>query len=70
MFKGKEVYPRSVTEKNEAICSYHIRFYLVLTSDGVSFNKAIEKLISKDTLVNYCISPNIVNSTSKYDYKP
>ena len=54
-FNGKQVYPRSVTERNKALYSYNNHFCLNWTSDGVSFKKAIEELQSNFTMVVNCI---------------
>ena len=55
-FNGKEVHPRSVTERNKALYSYNNHFCLIWTSDGVSFSKAIEELKVNITMVNNYIA--------------
>ena len=51
-FKGKEVYPGSVTEKAEALYSYANDLSLIWKSDSVSFSKVFEELKSKFTILN------------------
>ena len=40
-FNGKEVCPRSITDKIKARCSYNNHFCLIEKSDGVSFFKKL-----------------------------
>ena len=38
-FNGKEVYPRSVTERNKALFSHNNHFFLIWKPDSVLFNE-------------------------------
>ena len=43
-YDGERVFPRSVTEKNNALFLYNNHFCLIWKSEGVSFNQAIKEL--------------------------
>ena len=43
-FDGERVFPRSVTDGNNALYLYNNHFCLIWKSKGVSFNKAIKEL--------------------------
>ena len=68
-FNGKEAYLRSVTEKNEALCSCTNHLCLFWESDGVSVEEAMVEIQTKITIVNNRTSPNNANSVFRYEYK-
>ena len=43
-FDGLRVFPRSVTDRNNALFLYNNQFCLLWISEGVSFNQAIREL--------------------------
>ena len=49
-FDGIRVFPRSVTDRNNALFLYNNRFCLIWRSEGVSFYQAIKEL--KDNIKN------------------
>ena len=69
-FDGVCVFPRSVTDRNNALFSYHNHFCLIWKCEGVSFNKAIEELKDNFKLVDNFITEENVNSHLKYEITP
>ena len=69
-FNGKEVYFRSVTERNKALISCKKPFCLIWESNGVSFNEALEELKTKFTKANNYMSFDNVNSFFQNYHKP
>ena len=47
-FLGKDVFPKSSTEKNEALYANNNLFCLNSKSDGVSFKRTIEEIKSEN----------------------
>ena len=69
-FDVERVFPRSATERNNALFLYNNQFCLIWKSEGVSFKDAIKQLKDKFKIVdNYIIEEN-VNSHFEYIYKP
>ena len=47
-YDGSRVFPRTVTDRNNALFLYNNHFCLIWKSEGVTFNQAIKEL--KDNL--------------------
>ena len=43
-YDGERVFPRSVTDRNNALYLYKNHFCLIWKSQGVSFNQAVQEL--------------------------
>ena len=69
-FNGKEVYPRSVTERTKALNLYNNNFCLIWKAQGISFNKTIEELKINFKIVDNVISQDNVDTYFRNDYKP
>ena len=61
--------PRNTTERIRAMFSYNNHFCLVWKSEGVTFDKAVEELISKFINVDNCLSQDNVSGYFGYIYK-
>ena len=69
-FDGERVFPRSVTERNNALFLYNIHFSLIWKSEGVSFSQAITELKDSFKIVDNYITEENVKSLFEYIYKP
>ena len=59
-FDGERVFPRSVTERNNALFLFNIHFYLIWKSEGISFHQANEELKDDFKIVdNYKTEENV-----------
>ena len=69
-FDGIRVFPRSVTDRNNALFLYNNHFCLIWKTEEVSFNQAITELKDNFKIVhNYKTGKN-VDSHFKYEYIP
>ena len=59
---GVRVFPRSVTERDNALLLYNNHFCLIWKSEGVSFNQAVKKLKDNFKGVDIYITEENVNS--------
>ena len=66
---GERVFPRSVTERNNALFFYNTHFCLIWKSEGVSFNQAVEELKDKFKKVDKYITEENVTFHFEYKYK-
>ena len=64
----KEVWLRNITERNAVLKLYNNHFCLLWKSEGVSFNKAKEKLERNFKIVDKYIAEESVNSHFEYIY--
>ena len=69
-YDGERVFPRSVTDRNNALFLYNIHFCLIWKSENISFNKASKELKDNSKIVDNFISEENVNSHFKYDFIP
>ena len=67
-YDSERVFPRSVTDRNNALFSYKNHFCIIWKSEGVSFNQAIKEL--KDKIVDNYITEENVHSQFKYEFIP
>ena len=67
---GERVFPRSVTNRDNALYLYNNHFCLIWKSQGVSLNQAIQELKNNFNLVDNYISEENVNSHFKYEFIP
>ena len=69
-FDGYGVYPRLVTNRNNALYLCNNHFCLIWKSQGVSFNQAIRELKDNFKMVDNYISEENVTSHFKYEFIP
>ena len=69
-FDGERVFPRSVTERKNALFLYNNHFCLIWKSERVSFNQAIKELKDNSKRVDNYITEENVNSHFKYEFIP
>ena len=72
-FDGTRVFPRSVTDRNNALFLHSNHFCLIWKSEGVSFNQAIKELKDNFEIVDLfskCITEEIVKDHFKYEFTP
>ena len=55
-FGGERVFPRSITDRNNALYLYNNHFCLIWKSEGVSFNQALQELKDNFKIVDNYIS--------------
>ena len=67
---GERVFPRSVTNRDNALFLFNNHFCLIWKSEGVSFNQAITELKNNFKLVDNYITEENVNSHFKYEFIP
>ena len=67
---GDVVYPRSVTNRNNALYSYNNHFCLIWKNHGVSFNQAFQELKANFKKVDNYITDENVKSHFKYKFIP
>ena len=70
-FKGKEMSPRNITERNISLFIYNNHFCSIWNSNGISFIQAIENELKP----NFKISDNLISDKHveifiKHEYKP
>ena len=69
-YTGKKIWPRYITERNEALFSYNNHFCLIWKSEGVSFNHAIKELKDNFKIVDDLKTEEDVNFHFKYEFIP
>ena len=69
-FDGVGVFPRSVSDRNNAYSSLNNPFCLIWKLKGVSFNQAIKELKDNLKLVDNYITEENVNFHFKYGFIP
>ena len=69
-YNGERVFPRSVTDRDNALFLYNNHFCLIWKSEGVSFKQAIKELKDNLEIVDYYITEEDVKSHFEYIYKP
>ena len=69
-YDGGRVFPRSVTDRNNALYLYNNHFCLIWKSESFSFNQAIIELEKKFVIVDIYITEENVKSHFEYVYKP
>ena len=69
-FDGERVFPRSVTDRNNALYLFNNHFCLIWKSQGVSFNQAIQELKDNFKIVVNFITEENVESHLEYIYQP
>ena len=68
-FNGKEIWARTVTQRNTALKIHHNHFCLIWKSDNVSFNQVIENELKPNfKVVDNVISDKHVKGFIKYEY--
>ena len=68
-YDGDRVFPRSVTNRNNALYLYNNHFCSMWKSEGVSFNQAIQELKDNFEIVDNYITEENVKSLFEYIYK-
>ena len=66
-FDGIRVFPRSVTDRDNALLLYNNHFCLIWKSQGVSFNQAIKEVKENFNIVDNYVTEEKVNSHFKYE---
>ena len=66
-FDGERVFPRSVTDRNNALYSYNIQFCLKWRTQNVCFSQAIQEVKDNFKVVDNYITEQNVNSHFKYE---
>ena len=69
-YDGERVFPRAVTERNNALFLYNNHFCLIWKSEGVSFNQAITESKNKFKIIDSFITEENTNSHFKYQFIP
>ena len=69
-YDGEKVFPRSITERNNALYLYNNHFCLLWKSEGVSFKDAVKELKDILKIVDKYIIEEKVKSHFEYIYKP
>ena len=69
-YNNNRVFLISVTNKDSALYLYNNHFCLILKSQGVSFNQAIQELKANFKMVNNYITEENVKSHFKYEFIP
>ena len=69
-FDGEGVFPRSVTERNNALYLFNNHFCLIWESENVSFNQNFTELKDNFKIVDNYITEENVKSHFEYVYKP
>ena len=69
-FDGTRVFPRSVTDRDNAFFLYNNHFCLLWKSGKVSFNQAIKELKDNFEILDIFITEENVNSPFNYDFMP
>ena len=69
-WEGINVFPRSVTDRDNALFLYNNHFCLIWKSDGVSFNQAIKELKDNFKIIDIFITEENVKSHFEYIYTP
>ena len=67
---GERVFPRSVTNRDNALFLFDNHFCLIWKSEGVSFKQAIRELKDNFKIVDNYITEENVNSHFKYEFIP
>ena len=69
-YDGIKIFPRSVTDRNNALFLFDNHFCLIWKSDGVSCDQAIKELKDNFKIVDSYITEENINSHFEYIYKP
>ena len=70
-FNGKEIWPRTVTQRDTALKTHNNHFCLIWKSDRISFNQVIENELKPNfKIVDNVISDKHVKGFYKYEYNP
>ena len=69
-YDGERIYPRSVTDRKNALFLYKNHFCLLWKSEGVSSNQAIKELKDDFKIVDNFTTEENVNSHFKYEFIP
>ena len=69
-YDSEKVFPRSVTDRINALFLYNNHFCLIWKSEGVSFNQAIKELKDNFKIVDNFITEENVNSHFEYEFIP
>ena len=67
---GERVFPRLVTDRNNALFLYNNHFCLIWQSEGVSFSQAIQEFKNNFKIVDNYMTEENVKSHFEYIYKP
>ena len=67
---GERVFPRSVTNRDNALYLFNNHFCLIWKSEGKNFKDAIKELEDNFRIVNNYITDENVNSHFKYEFTP
>ena len=70
-FNGKEIWPRTVTQRDTALKIHNNHFCLIWKSDRISFNQVIENELKPNfKIVDNVISDKHVKGFIEYEYNP
>ena len=67
---GERVFPRSVTNRDNALFLFNNHFCLIWKSEGVSFKQAVRELIDNFKMVDKFITEENIISHFKYEFIP
>ena len=67
---GVRVFPRTVTEKDDALCLYNNHFCLIWATEEVRFNQTIKELKDNFKIFDNFITEENVHSHFKYEFIP
>ena len=69
-YDGERVFPRSVTDRKNALILYNNHFCLIWKSESVSLSQAIKELKNNFKVVDDYITEANVKSQFEYMYQP
>ena len=69
-FEGTRVFPRSATDRSDALFLYNKVFCLIWKSEKVSFNQTLKELKDNFKIVDNFITDENVKSHFEYIYTP
>ena len=69
-YDGKGVYPRSISNRDNALYLFNNHFCLIWKSHNISFNQAIQELKNNFKMVDNYITEENVNAYFKYEFIP
>ena len=69
-FDGTRIIPRNFNQRNTSLFIYSHHFCLIWKSDGISFDKAINRLKNNFKVGDNVIADKHVKNFIKYEYKP
>ena len=69
-YNGERIFPRSVTDRNNALFLYNNHYCLICKSQSVSFNQAVQELKNNFKMIDNYITEENITSHFKYEFIP